>query len=108
MWLMHRPGEPEQEDKWDQFSEFYKDLRFNFTVSEFDCEKKVQVFCKEQDLTNKVHGSEFNATNFLSQYQIQTHQGTNTQNFQKQTKKIKLKISNFFLYFFFLFVEFLN
>lgn len=75
MWLMHRPGEEKKDVTWEQLSEFYKDLTLNFTVSEFDSEQKVQVFCKEQDLTNKVPGSDFNATNFLSQYQIQTHQG---------------------------------
>lgn len=72
---MHRPGEQPKEVTWEQYSEFYKDLNLTFTVSEFDCEPKVQVFCKEQDLKNKVHGSDFNATNFLSQYQIQTRQG---------------------------------
>lgn len=75
MWSMHRPGE-EQKVSWEQFSEFHKNLKLNFTVSEYDSEQKVEVFCKEQNPVNKVNGSELNATNFLSQYQIQTHQGT--------------------------------
>lgn len=75
MWLMQRPGEKKKEVTWEEFSEFHKDLNYNLTVSEYDCENRVEVFCKEQNISNKVHGSEFNATNFLSQYHIQTHQG---------------------------------
>lgn len=67
---MRRPGE-EDDTTWEEYSEFHKDLKLNFTVSEIDSEPKVEVFCKEQ----KVHGSDGSATNFLSQYHIQTHQG---------------------------------
>lgn len=67
---MRRPGE-QDDTTWEEFSEFHKDLKLNFTVSEIDSEPKVEVFCKEQ----KVHGSDGSATNFLSQYHIQTHQG---------------------------------
>lgn len=74
MWLMRRPGE-QDETTWEEYSEFHKDLKLNFTVSEFDCEPKVEVFCKEQDIRNKVHGSDCSTTNFISQYYIQTHQG---------------------------------
>lgn len=73
MWLMRRPGE-EDETTWEEYSEFHKDLNLSFTVSEFDCEPKVEVYCKEQ-IADKVHGSVSSATNFLSQYQILTHQG---------------------------------
>lgn len=72
---MRRPGEPEEETTWEEFSEFHKDLKLSFTVSEFDSEPRVEVFCKEQNITNKVHGSDLSTTNFLSQYHIQTHQG---------------------------------
>lgn len=71
---MHRPGE-EKEITWEKTSEFHKDYKLNFTVSEVDCEKKVEVFCQEQNPVNTVDGSEPNITNFLSQYQIQSHQG---------------------------------
>lgn len=71
---MHRPGE-EKEVTWEQTSVFHKDLKLNFTVSEFDSEKKVEVFCGEQNPVNTVDDSEKSAANFLSQYQIQSHQG---------------------------------
>lgn len=74
MWLMHRPGE-EKEVTWEQTSEFHKDLNLNFTVSEIDSEKKVEVFYNEQNPVNSVDDSEHNATNFLTQYQIYSHQG---------------------------------
>lgn len=88
MWVLQRPGE-KKEVTWEEFSEFHKDLNFNFTVSEFDCENRVEVFCKEQKIVNKVPGSDFNATHFLSQYHIQTHQGIiNLKKKQQQTNKI--------------------
>lgn len=74
MWLMRRAAE-EDETTWEEHSLFQKDLKLNITVSEFDIEPKVVVFCNEQKIENKVHGSDFSATNFLSQYQIHTHQG---------------------------------
>lgn len=87
MWLMRRPGE-QDETTWEEYSEFHKDLKLNFTVSEIDCEPKVEVFCKQQ----KVHGSGGSATSFLSQYHIQTHQGnlellTRKSNSRKTKKK---------------------
>ncbi|XP_031619594.1 filamin-A isoform X3 [Contarinia nasturtii] len=71
MWLMRSE---EDETTWEEYSEFHKDLKLSFTVSEFDFEPKVEVFCKEQNIADKVHGSVSSATNFLSQYQILTHQ----------------------------------
>lgn len=78
MWL-RRAGE-EDETTWEEHSEFQKDLKLNITVSEFDCEPKVVVFCNEQNIVNKLHGSDFSAINFLSQYHIQSHQGKIPQN----------------------------
>lgn len=71
MWLT-RPDAPKIAT-WEDYSVFQKDLKLNLTVSEFDREHKVEVVCKEQKIPNKVNGSE--ATQFLSQYYIQTHQG---------------------------------
>lgn len=71
---MRGAGE-EEETTWEEFSEFQKDLKLNITVSEFDIEPKVVVFCNEQNRANKLHGSDLSATNFLSQYHIHTHQG---------------------------------
>lgn len=71
MWLQR--SDAPKEATWEEYSEFYKDLSFNITVSEFDREHKVEVVCKEQDIPHKVNGSD--ATQFLSQYYIQTHQG---------------------------------
>lgn len=88
MWLMRRPGEEEVETTWEEHSEFQKDLKLNFTVSEFDCEPKVEVYCQEQDIVNKVHGSDVSVTNFLSQYHIQTHQGKLTGYYMKMITSI--------------------
>lgn len=77
---MRKAGE-EVETTWEEHSEFQKDLKLNITVSEFDCEPKVAVFQYEQNIVNKVHGSDCSATNFLSQFHINTHQGNNTQCF---------------------------
>lgn len=74
MWLMRRPGE-EDNTIWEECSDFHKDLSYNFTVSEVDSEPKVAVFCNEQNIVNKVHGSDVSATNFISQYHINSHQG---------------------------------
>lgn len=87
MWLMRRPGE-QDETTWEEYSEFHKDLKLNFTVSEFDSEPKVEVFCKEQNIQNKVHGSGLSATNFISQYHIQTHQGNHIKIRTNMTTKI--------------------
>lgn len=71
MWLTRRDAP--KIATWEDCSEFYKDLNLKLTVSEFDREHKVEVVCKEQNIPNKVNGSE--ATQFISQYYIQTHQG---------------------------------
>jgi len=71
---MHRPGEEKPAATWEEYSEFYKDFKLNFSVSEFDREHRLEVFCQEQEISNKVNGSDFQPTNFLSQYHIQTHQ----------------------------------
>lgn len=71
---MRRPDE-QDETTWEEYSEFHKDLNLSFTVSEIDCEPKVEVFYKEQNTENKVDGSGHSVTNFLSQYHIQSHQG---------------------------------
>lgn len=76
MWLNDRHASAKREATWEETSEFYKDLNKNFTVSEFDREHRVEVYCKEQNCSNQVKGGDFQATNFLSQYFIQTHQGT--------------------------------
>lgn len=82
MWLMRKAGE-EDETTWEEHSEFQKDLKLNITVSEFDIEPKVVVYCNGQNNPNQLHGSDSSATNFLSQYHIHTHQGNrNTQNEQ--------------------------
>lgn len=92
MWLMRRPGEPEQ-DTWEEYSKFHKDFKYNITVSEFDSEPKVEVFCKEQNL--KVHGSDHSATNFLSQYHIETHQGNdNSMNQNRKINWVTIEISD--------------
>lgn len=88
MWLQ-RPDAP-KDATWEDYSEFYKDLHLNFTVSEFDREHKVEVVCKEQNIPNKVNGSE--ATQFLSQFYIQTHQGISiVRYFILNEKKIEIK-----------------
>lgn len=72
MWLTSRPNIPKPAT-WEEFSEFYKDLSLNFTVSEFDREHKSVVYCNEN---NSVKGSDSGATKVLTHYHIQTHQGT--------------------------------
>lgn len=91
MWLMRRTGE-EDETTWEEHSEFQKDLKLNITVSEFDIEPKVVVYCNEQK--NKLHGSDFSAINFLSQYHIHTHQGNrNTRRKVTSSKQLTLAIN---------------
>lgn len=72
MWCV---PEEVKEATWEQNSDFYKDLKLNFTVSEFDCEQKAEVYCKEANCN--VNNSDKKTSNFLSQYFIQTHQGIN-------------------------------
>lgn len=86
---MRRPGE-EDETIWEEHSEFHKDLKLSFTVSELDCEPKAEVFCKEQNIVNKVRGSNSSATHFLSQYHINTHQGNQKTIFTKKKKTDKI------------------
>lgn len=71
MWLSARPNIPTAAT-WEEFSEFYKDLSLNFTVSEYDREHKSVVFFNE----NK---SDTDATRVLTHYYIQTHQGIELQ-----------------------------
>lgn len=73
MWCV---SEDEKEATWEQNSAFYKDLKLNFTVSEFDREQKAEVYCIEPNC-NVNNKSDNNTSSFLSQYYIQTHQGIN-------------------------------
>lgn len=88
MWL-RRAGE-EDETTWEEHSDFQKDLKLNITVSEFDIEPKVVVYCNDQKIGNKLHGSDSSATNFLSQYHIHTHQG---KIYKKSSKQLTLTIN---------------
>lgn len=88
MWLSARPNIP-KDATWEEYSEFYKDLSLNFTVSEFDREHRVEVYCNDK---NSVNGSDSDATKILTHYQIQTHQGTSIiANTKTKTKNQKPK-----------------
>lgn len=88
MWL-RRPDAP-KEATWEDYSEYYKDMNLNFTVSEIDREHKVEVVYKEQDIPN--NGSE--ATQFLSQYYIQTHQGISIVRLFMLNEKNEIKMNS--------------
>ncbi len=76
MWT-GREGDENKEATWEEFSDFYKNLYRNITVSEFDRPHKTIVYCNEQDIPAcEVNGcSDKPQINFLSQYYILTHQG---------------------------------